>query len=69
MKEMKDKSYSFVADISSLHYNVDLLVTDYTPLATKRACDRMRVILDRIQENRERGYIPIEIKNYFKEDD
>lgn len=61
------KAYSFAQDIESLRYNVDLLTKDPTPVATKRACDRIRAILDRIQENRQNSYVPYEVKQYFRD--
>lgn len=64
----KSEVYTFNQDIESLMNNVELLKRDYTPVATKRCCTRIRQILDRIEENREAAYIPYEVKAYFKED-
>lgn len=64
----KREAYSFKKDIESIRHNVDLLERDYTPVATKRCCERINDILGRIQENRERSYVPYEVKEYFKED-
>lgn len=62
------KAYSFAQDIDSLRSNTDLLIKDHTPVATKRACDRMRAILDRIEENRQNSYVPYEVKQYFRDE-
>lgn len=62
------KAYSFAQDIESLRSNVELLTKDHTPVATKRACDRIRSILDRIQENRQNSYVPYEVKQYFRDE-
>lgn len=59
------KAYSFAQDIEILRTNVDLLTKDHTPVATKRACDRIRIVLERIQVNRESSYVPYEVKQYF----
>lgn len=63
-----NKAYSFNEDIESLHNNVDLLTKDHTPVATDRCCNRIRAILDRVQENRESSYVPYEVKQYFREE-
>ena len=65
----KGKAYNFKDDIESLRHNIDLLESDYTPVATRRCCERISSILDRIQENRERSYVPYEVKEYFKDID
>lgn len=65
----KKEAYSFKKDMESLHHNIDLLERDYTPVATKRCVDRINDILARILENRERSYVPYEVKAYFKEED
>lgn len=65
----KNKSYSFSKDMASLRSNVDLLESDVTPLSIKRCCDRIRSILDRIQDYRERSYVPYEVKDYFRDEE
>lgn len=65
----EQKAYSFKSDIESLRNNIDLLTKDYTPVATKRCCERIRAILDRIEENRQSSYIPFEVKQYFREEE
>lgn len=65
----RKEAYSFKKDMESLHHNVDLLERDHTPVATKRCCERINSILVRIQENRDRSYIPYEVKEYFRDED
>lgn len=64
----KDKAYTFAQDIESLRNNVDLLTKDCTPIATARCCNRIRAILERIEENRNNSYVPYEIREYFRDE-
>lgn len=65
----KETAYSFKKDIQSLKSNIDLLTKDHTPVATERCCNRIRAILDRIEENRKNSYVPYEVKEYFREEE
>lgn len=68
MAEKKEKAYTFSQDMQSLRYNVESLAKDSTPLATERCCNRIKAILDRIQENRQNSYVPYEVKQYFRDE-
>ena len=65
----KTEAYSFKKDIATLHRNVDMLEREITPLSVDRCCNRIRSVLDRIQQNRQDSYIPYEVKQYFREDE
>lgn len=64
-----NKVYTFHQDMSSLRNNVDLLEKDYTPASTRRCCERIKAILDRILENREDSYVSREVRDYFREEE
>lgn len=59
------EAYSFEQDLATLQSNVKQLEKERTPLSVDRCCERIRRVLDRIQEYKQRSYVPIEVKQYF----
>lgn len=61
-------AYTFKQDITTLHGLVDRLETEFVPGNIERCQNKIVAVVERICENKMRQYVPIDVRQYFKEE-
>lgn len=60
-------AYTFQQDLATLHSLVDRLGTEFIPGNIERCQNKIVAVVERICENKMRQYVPIDVKQYFRD--
>lgn len=63
-----NQSYTFKQDISLLHSLIDRLENEFVPGNIERCQNKIVSTVERICDNKMRQYVPIDVRQYFKEE-